>query len=576
MKRILTIIVGLLLLLTFAQCTKDKEKEQNIQLTNEAVDYIEDNLQLQLDLLADKDDAEVLESLAEWVKGLEGVESAMVNNGHVEINHVDKTKSRIDIIDRTIVDPESENFQPMREMLDNAGSLEANDFVIGGTKGFVWDAFSEYFTFEYENVMYNDAQAIRTLLNNKMDIVYLADDLCTVDALRHLTDYAFVYLATHGNVDVLFTGEHVTNDNREKYREEMEEGKVGRDFVAYKVDDRGRTFKAQYFFVTNAFIDALDGRFNNAMVLNASCLGLVENQPFLCRSFVNKGVSTYFGYDESVCSLFAYQTNVSLVLNLLLGHNTGDSYNRVIKAFPFRDYEDEHGRYLHTTHYCIEGAKDLALFDVPPVSSEGLVAYYPFNGNANDESGNGHDGEVIGNVTLSEGRKGEANGAYRFYGEPYNYISIPDDEAFHLSTFTLNAWVYTYEDNYGSEYLICKGRDINNGSYRLCVSGVGATNQYGAINDASVEECPRVQEWHMITGTVQGDQAKFYIDGFLMDEKTLTNPFEFGNSDPLTLGMHYYVGVPDYWAYPLVGVIDDVRIYNRVLTPEEILCLYKE
>lgn len=68
----------------------------------------------------------------------------------------------------------------------------------------------------------------------------------------------------------------------------------------------------------------------------------------------------------------------------------------------------------------------------------------------------------------------------------------------------------------------------------------------------------------MLTGTVQGDQAKFYLDGVLMDEQTITYPFVYDNEEPLTLGMHYYTGVPDYYTYPLLGGLDDVRIYNRV------------
>ena len=81
----------------------------------------------------------------------------------------------------------------------------------------------------------------------------------------------------------------------------------------------------------------------------------------------------------------------------------------------------------------------------------------------------------------------------------------------------------------------------------------------------------------MITGTVQGDQAKFYLDGVLMDEQTLTYPFVYDNEDPLTLGMHYYNGLTTpSWTYPLLGVLDDVRIYNRVLNEEEIQALYDE
>lgn len=214
--------------------------------------------------------------------------------------------------------------------------------------------------------------------------------------------------------------------------------------------------------------------------------------------------------------------------------------------------------------------------DVP---TEGLVAYYPFNGNANDESGNENNGSVIGNVELTADRFGNPNSAYRFSGSPFNYISVPDNETLHCSTFTLNAWVYTDADNYGygrTGWLINKGRDINSGSYNLRVTSVCGTVAYGVYNVAYIEEIPETHVWHMITGTLEGNVAKFYLDGVLMDERQLSRTFVYGNSDPLTLGMHYYGGVPSVYAYPLLGVLDDVRIYNRVLTDEEIKALYQE
>ena len=56
--------------------------------------------------------------------------------------------------------------------------------------------------------------------------------------------------------------------------------------------------------------------------------------------------------------------------------------------------------------------------------NEGLVAYYPFNGNANDESGNGNNGEVNG-ATLAEDRFGGAGKAYSFDGEN-DWIELPN------------------------------------------------------------------------------------------------------------------------------------------------------
>ena len=234
-------------------------------------------------------------------------------------------------------------------------------------------------------------------------------------------------------------------------------------------------------------------------------------------------------------------------------------------------YDDNHVDY---TYAHIDGGSSNPGYFTE--QSNSLVAYYPFNGNANDESGHGNHGEVIGNVVLTTDRHGNENGAYQFFGQEMNYISIPDKEILHLNTFTLSAWVYTDADGYGSGYLINKGRDIENGSYRLGVRSVGATNEYGGTNDAGINEFPETGMWHMITGTVEGNVAKYYLDGILMDEKTLTRSFSYSNTEPLTLGMHYYDGVPDMWAYPLRGILDDVRIYNRVLSSSEIADLFAE
>ena len=57
--------------------------------------------------------------------------------------------------------------------------------------------------------------------------------------------------------------------------------------------------------------------------------------------------------------------------------------------------------------------------------ANGLIAYYPFSGNANDASGNGNNA-VFNNATLTTDRFGNPNSAYYFDGVS-NYIQIPDD-----------------------------------------------------------------------------------------------------------------------------------------------------
>ncbi|RKY55315.1 MAG: hypothetical protein DRP89_03575, partial [Candidatus Neomarinimicrobiota bacterium] len=72
--------------------------------------------------------------------------------------------------------------------------------------------------------------------------------------------------------------------------------------------------------------------------------------------------------------------------------------------------------------------------------NNGLVAYYPFNGNANDESGNGNDGTVNG-ATLTTDRFGNENSAYSFDGVD-DYIMVQDSPELQFGTndFTIALW----------------------------------------------------------------------------------------------------------------------------------------
>ena len=80
-----------------------------------------------------------------------------------------------------------------------------------------------------------------------------------------------------------------------------------------------------------------------------------------------------------------------------------------------------------------------ALAQVP---STGLVGYWPFNGNANDESGNGNNGTVNG-ATLTTDRLGNANSAYSFNGTTQEIV-VPNSPSLNFETanaFTISYWV---------------------------------------------------------------------------------------------------------------------------------------
>ena len=75
------------------------------------------------------------------------------------------------------------------------------------------------------------------------------------------------------------------------------------------------------------------------------------------------------------------------------------------------------------------------------VPSNGLVAHYPFNGNANDESGNAHNGTVMNGVALTTDRFGNTNKAYSFDGvDDYITANIGN-----LQAITVSVWINSSE-----------------------------------------------------------------------------------------------------------------------------------
>ena len=83
----------------------------------------------------------------------------------------------------------------------------------------------------------------------------------------------------------------------------------------------------------------------------------------------------------------------------------------------------------------------LCVLSQAQIPTNGLVGYWPFNGNANDESGNGHNGTVNG-ATLTSDRFGRCNAAYYFDGAAK--ISVPDHPDLNIPSgkISISVWVY--------------------------------------------------------------------------------------------------------------------------------------
>jgi len=214
---------------------------------------------------------------------------------------------------------------------------------------------------------------------------------------------------------------------------------------------------------------------------------------------------------------------------------------------------------------------------IPPfVPEKGLIGWWPFNGNADDESMNGNEGEVHG-AKLTTNRFDKPNKAYSFNGI-YDYISVDMlNSTLQLkNNFSFSVWVYlNYKPN-SVPYIMSKG-DQSSNEYSLGCSD----NQFLFFENPSSQNWSNIScnsfynTWTNITCVVENGNAKIYIDGKLRSNRILQKNI-LPSSLALTFGAMFEIGTntPIRDSY-LTGKLDDVGFWNRVLNEEEILLLFK-
>jgi hypothetical protein len=230
---------------------------------------------------------------------------------------------------------------------------------------------------------------------------------------------------------------------------------------------------------------------------------------------------------------------------------------------------------------------------------DGLIAHYPFDGNANDASGNGNHGDVHG-ATLTKDRFGNADSAYNFDGIE-DYIAINDTPRLNIiNAITLSAWfksnLPTSEHNIWS-HIISKADECHSeGNYNLGLfsgnriqfnywEGTGVNNQY-QINTVITQNF-----WHniIVTYNYTNFEIKFYLDGVHVNGNWYQNNIPDKkvpkiSSNKLSIGAnlvaHSVASCSNVEVRKPIslfnGIIDDIRIYNRALSDSEIQSLYNQ
>jgi len=204
---------------------------------------------------------------------------------------------------------------------------------------------------------------------------------------------------------------------------------------------------------------------------------------------------------------------------------------------------------------------------------QGLIAHYLFSGNTADSSTYGNHG-TGSNIVLTEDRFGTPDAAYDFNG--FNaYIQIPNSTSLQSPTneITQLAWIYIYGyslTGFNFSPVFMKSNSGTNAfQYRMYISPSGLGASFNNWNNTGINYIEfNAYEWYMITTVLKEDTLRTYInDGFLgyaVVNGTMTvdnRPLEISRDVP-GVTEHFY------------GKLDDMRIYNRAITQEEVELLY--
>jgi hypothetical protein len=198
---------------------------------------------------------------------------------------------------------------------------------------------------------------------------------------------------------------------------------------------------------------------------------------------------------------------------------------------------------------------------------EGLVGYFPFNGDVKDYSGSGLDTLNRGGIFTTD-KNGKQNRAMYFNGNAL--VTITNDNRLNFTDkFSISVWIKPVINVAGA--VVAKW--YQNGTHWSYVLYSGGSDQYGfRLNNGrqnfieTKNYFPKLNKWSLLTATFSNPNAKVYID-----KKLVSQQYGFGrltkDNNPVWIGKDgYNVG--------FLGELDEVRIYNRELTISEIEEIY--
>lgn len=223
---------------------------------------------------------------------------------------------------------------------------------------------------------------------------------------------------------------------------------------------------------------------------------------------------------------------------------------------------------------------------------EGQIAYYPFNGNADDYSGNGHDG-IIHGVELTADRNGNPQSAYYFNGD-LSYIDLGNAVELkrYMSDYSVAGWISLNEYPITYNSIIMSNRNPDTDPKSGSLIGIGGLQSSLSKRVEYVQNVTETDDeytfdymssntqfvlntWYYFCVTYEyhgnlSNVIRIYINGYLESQKRMGEIL-----DPLNI--HTYLGCePELYPvdYSFNGIMDEIEIYDHALNDSEVMVLF--
>jgi hypothetical protein len=314
-----------------------------------------------------------------------------------------------------------------------------------------------------------------------------------------------------------------------------------------------------------------------------------------CDDIVIRTMGDKFVYVKSLVQL----EELRYIRSMMVAANGGDLYKRVVRILAYKpaghssSFLNAAGivvaavcivflmgfTWTYGTNVWGEGQTQKESERIVSNLSHNLIAYYPFNGNANDESGFQQHGVVKNNAVLTEDRFRRKENAFDFNGKDGHIVAKAIEDT--SQSMTVSCWIYPRgwskyvswvskmmaKGSWTSQWRTGFGEDKNNewGFTEWRSDSIrGFWTDYWAMQS----EIP-LERWTHVTAVADYEKQMviLYVNGGRIVQIENLRPFEKSST-------YYLIGYQNDDKVFFNGKIDDVRIYNRALDSQEAFALY--